>query len=213
MSIYKKLANIQQNLKVNKNHFNDFANFMYRSCEDILEAVKPLLVENELVLNITDEMVLVGDRFYIQATVKIIDFEGNFVDSKAYARESFEKPKMDSAQVTGSASSYARKYALNGLFCIDDEKDPDYYNNNEQVQTKGKASKKVQVPKKEQEKEESKQLVSDKQVAQIMIGCKKHNINIDVILEKYKIDNLEKLNIKQYETLMNRFRELDNELK
>lgn len=203
MSIYKKLSNIQQNLKVNKKHFNEFANFNYRSCEDILEAVKPLLEENELLLNITDEMVLVGDRFYIQATVKILDYEGNFVESKAYARESLEKPKMDSAQVTGSASSYARKYALNGLLCIDDEKDPDFYNNDN----------KKQPPKQQEPKQQEtlKQLVSDIQVAEIMKLSVKNGVGIDTILSNYKIKTLKQLTVNQYSKLIKRFKELEEE--
>lgn len=117
-----KLAEIQQQLKAPKNQRNDFGKYNYRSCEDILEAVKPLLGDS--VLLITDDIVLIGDRYYIRATVKLVT--GDIVKSvSAFARESLEKKGMDAAQITGAASSYARKYALNGLFCIDDTKDPD----------------------------------------------------------------------------------------
>ncbi len=126
MNIYEKLLYIQQNLKAPKNQYNQFGNFHYRSCEDIQEAVKPLLAEVKAVLLVGDEIVQIGSRFYIKATAAIQDTEsGEAVSNTAYARESEEKPKMDAAQVTGSCSSYARKYALNGLFCIDDAKDPD----------------------------------------------------------------------------------------
>lgn len=125
MSIVRKLANIQNELKAPKNQYNSFGKYKYRNCEDILEAVKPLLSKNDLILNISDEITFIGDRFYVQATAKVIDVENNFIEAKALAREEFDKKGMDASQITGSASSYARKYALNGLFCIDDTKDAD----------------------------------------------------------------------------------------
>lgn len=126
MNIWEKLLYIQQNLKAPKNQYNKFGDFHYRSCEDIQEAVKPLMAEVKAVLLVGDEIVQIGSRFYIKATAAIRDTEsGEAISNTAYARESEEKPKMDAAQVTGSCSSYARKYALNGLFCIDDAKDPD----------------------------------------------------------------------------------------
>lgn len=126
MNIYEKLLYIQQNLKAPKNQYNQFGNFHYRSCEDIQEAVKPLLAEVKAILLVGDEIMQIGSRFYIKATAAIQDTESqDSISNTAYAREIEEKPKMDAAQVTGSCSSYARKYALNGLFCIDDAKDPD----------------------------------------------------------------------------------------
>ena len=127
MKIEEKLWHIQQNLKAPKGQYNKFGDFHYRSCEDIQEAVKPLLKEVKAILLIGDEIVQIGDRFYIKATAALQDIESaERIVNTAYAREVEEKPKMDAAQVTGSCSSYARKYALNGLFCIDDSKDPDY---------------------------------------------------------------------------------------
>lgn len=126
--ILERLENIQAQLKVPKGQINDYGGFNYRSCEDILEAVKPLLKENKCVLTITDDVVAVGERFYIKATATITSSEtGESISSNAFAREQLSKKGMDEAQVTGAASSYARKYALNGLFCIDDTKDPDTY--------------------------------------------------------------------------------------
>lgn len=119
---YKKLADIQLKLNAPKNQYNNFGKYAYRSCEDILEGVKPLL--GELFLTISDEVILVGDRFYIKATATITDGESSHSVS-ACARESLDKKGMDSAQVTGATSSYARKYCLNGLFGIDDAKDAD----------------------------------------------------------------------------------------
>lgn len=131
-TIYQKLQNIQSRLKVEKKNYNDFGGYSYRSCEDILEAVKPLLLENNLALIMTDEVEAVGERYYIQATAILYDTEnGTNISATAYAREAKEKKKMDDAQVTGSSSSYARKYALNGLFAIDDAKESDFLNKDE----------------------------------------------------------------------------------
>lgn len=125
-SIYKKLIGIQNELKAPKGQYNKFGEYNYRSCEDILEAVKPLLKKYELTLFIHDDIELVGERYYIKATCILINNEnGEKIETSALARESKEKKKMDSSQVTGAASSYARKYALNGLFLIDDTKDAD----------------------------------------------------------------------------------------
>lgn len=129
------LNKIQQELKVPKGQFNSFGNFKYRSCEDIVEAVKPLLIE-EATLTFNDEPVLIGDRYYIKATVTLTHGEKTW-PAVAYAREPAEKTKMDVAQVTGTSSSYARKYALNALFCIDDTKDADTMDNSTNNATTG----------------------------------------------------------------------------
>ena len=129
MEIYKKLMGIQTKLKAPKSQRNSFGNYNYRSCEDILEAVKPLLDEFKVALTIKDEIILIGERYYIKATATLIDIDtGDTTETSAYARESAEKRGMDSSQVTGATSSYARKYALNGLFAIDDNKDADSTN-------------------------------------------------------------------------------------
>jgi len=118
----KLLNKIQKELDVPKNQLNSFGGYKYRSCEDILSAVKPLL--GEAVLTISDEMVQVGERYYVKATATLSLGEKK-IEATAFAREAETKKGMDDAQITGAASSYARKYALNGLFAIDDEKDPD----------------------------------------------------------------------------------------
>lgn len=129
MNIYEKLMNIQEKLNVPKNQLNKFGGYNFRSCEDILEAVKPLLKENKLALQISDEIVPLGDRYYVRATATLIDTEDKDDNARiknvGYAREEENKKGMDASQVTGATSSYARKYALNGLFCIDDTKDAD----------------------------------------------------------------------------------------
>jgi len=123
----KELIKIQSELKAPKNQYNSFGKYKYRSCEDILEALKPLLKENKCFLTISDEVVLVGNRIYVKATATISSADVK-VENTAFAREPENQKGMNDAQITGSASSYARKYALNGLFCIDDTKDADVTN-------------------------------------------------------------------------------------
>lgn len=129
MSIREKLLNIQTELKAPKGQYNNYGGYKYRSCEDILEAVKPLLKDNKCTLRINDDVVQIGERYYIKATAILTDLEENDgysnVQNTAYAREEDTKKGMDGSQITGTASSYARKYALNGLFLIDDTKDAD----------------------------------------------------------------------------------------
>lgn len=125
-NIYTKLSHIQNELKAPKNQFNNFGNYKYRSCEDILEALKPLCAKYKATLIIYDEIVMIGDRYYVKAMAKLYDQETtDYIEAYAFARESQAKKGMDDSQVTGATSSYARKYALNGLFNIDDTKDFD----------------------------------------------------------------------------------------
>ena len=123
----QRVISVQSHLKAPKNQFNKFGGYRYRSAEDILNAAKPLLEEQELMLTITDDIVLVSDRIYVKATASLTDGKET-ASVTAWAREDASKKGMDGAQVTGSASSYARKYALNGLFLIDDTRDPDTTN-------------------------------------------------------------------------------------
>lgn len=132
MSLVQKLINIQKELKAPKNQRNNFGKYNYRSCEDILEAVKPLNAEQGLLLTIRDEIEYIDGRHYVKAVCEITDGE-NTITSCAYAREVDNRKGMDEAQVTGSASSYARKYALNGLYLIDDTKDVDTEAHQKQV--------------------------------------------------------------------------------
>lgn len=129
-TIYQKLIEIQTELKAPKSQFNKFGGYNYRNCEDILEAVKPLCAKHEIVPLLSDEIVLIGERYYVKAVAKVTDGKGE-IATTAFARESFDKKGMDESQITGSASSYARKYALNGLFCIDDTKDADFMDNSQ----------------------------------------------------------------------------------
>jgi hypothetical protein len=130
MSIYAKLLQIQVNLKAPKNQYNSFGNYKYRNAEDILEALKPELENAGCAFFISDDIVLVEDRYYLRATGTLVDIEtGDQVQSSAMAREPLSKKGMDDAQITGSTSSYARKYMMNGLFGIDDTKDADSMDN------------------------------------------------------------------------------------
>ena len=142
----KELINIQSELKAPKSQYNSFGKYQYRNAEDILEAVKPLLKKNNCHLTITDEIILIGDRYYVKATAEITNGTEVVVTS-ALAREEESKKGMDSAQLTGATSSYARKYALNGLFCIDDTKDSDY--NNQGDKGGQESAKQVSAPTKE----------------------------------------------------------------
>ena len=121
---YAKLIKVQATLNAPKGQYNSFGKYAYRSCEDIMAAVKPLLAEHGLVQFVSDEIVLIGDRYYVKATVTVTDGETSH-NVSGLARESLAKKGMDDAQVTGSTSSYARKYALNGMYNIDDSKDAD----------------------------------------------------------------------------------------
>lgn len=124
----KELLQIQSELKAPKGQFNAYGKYKYRSCEDILEAVKPILKKCNCTLLLSDSLVYVGDRYYIKATATLVNAEGKSVSTEAYAREEDTKKGMDASQITGASSSYARKYALNGLLCIDDNKDSDTTN-------------------------------------------------------------------------------------
>lgn len=133
INIYEKLMNIQSELKSPKNLVNKFGGFNYRSCEDILEAVKPLLKKYRCTLKLSDEIVNIGNRNYVQSTARLIDLDSSdSIDNVAYAREAEEKKGMSEEMLTGSCSSYCRKYCLNGLFLIDDAEDPDSGNVSEQ---------------------------------------------------------------------------------
>ena len=133
MNILEKLLNIQQELKCEKSQYNDFGKYNYRNAEDILESLKPLLKKYECIIRITDELINIGNSNYVKATSSLIscEKEGGMIseiNSCAYAREAIEQKGMNDSQITGSTSSYARKYALNGLFAIDDTKDSDTTN-------------------------------------------------------------------------------------
>ena len=190
MTAHEKLKTVQQKLIAPKNQYNSFGKYKYRNCEDILEGVKPILNEINAVIVISDELVQVGERYYIQAKAKFIDCEsGQSIENTAYAREEDSKKGMDSSQVTGSTSSYARKYALNGLLCIDDVKDADSKDNTTKSEQKSCEDKfidtiKINVIKKELERT---------------------GIREKVILNTYKISKLEEMKTSQFADAMTKF--------
>ena len=147
----KELINIQEKLKAPKGQWNNFGKYKYRSCEDILEAVKPLLVENKCQLTISDEVVSVGNRIYVKSTARIKNEAGEEEFTIGFAREEESRKGMDGSQVTGASSSYARKYALNGMFCIDDTKDSDTTNDGEKSQKKAEKTLQTSALSKEDE--------------------------------------------------------------
>lgn len=165
MEQIEKLIAVQQKLNAPKDKVNKFGGYSYRSCEGILEAVKPLLKEQELALVISDEIFPAGQRIYVKATAKVIDKSGAVVaESTAYAREEEDKKGMDAAQLTGATSSYARKYALNGLFAIDDNKDADteeYQENRNSSESKQKTPTKPTTQPKAEKPSEAKESGKD----------------------------------------------------
>ncbi len=159
-TIHTKLSAIQAALKAPKSQYNEFGKYKYRKAEDILESVKPLLAKNGCTLTCTDELILVGSRYYIKATATITSIEdGSSVYTTAFAREEEEKKGMDGSQVTGASSSYARKYALNGLLCIDDTADSDTTNTGD---GKGRKDTPVKGSKTAQKSTQSSQADNDK---------------------------------------------------
>ena len=138
MNVFEKLLAIQFELKAPKGQYNSFGKYKYRNCEDILEAVKPLCLKNSGLVLLSDDIIMVGDRHYVKAVASFVDVEsGERIEVSACAREEDEKKGMDGSQITGASSSYARKYALNGLFDIDDTKDSDSTNTCGKSETMG----------------------------------------------------------------------------
>ena len=175
---------------------DEFGNYNYRSCEDIQEAVKPLLKQNKAVLLVTDNLELIGSRYYLKATAKLIDIEdGSQVENTAFAREPEDKKKMDAAQVTGSCSSYARKYALNGLFCIDDTKDPDTQ----------KPEEEPQKPQPKKQQEARPEYIGDNEVKELMSEAYRTNTDMSKVCERYKVSNIRHLTMQNFRGAMYSF--------
>ena len=188
MNVYEKLIAIQSELKAPKSQYNSFGKYAYRNCEDILEALKPLLKEHKSTIYIADEIVTVLDRFYVKATVTFIDAEtGEKIINTAYAREEECKKGMDGSQVTGASSSYARKYALNGMFAIDDTKDSDFTNTTTKGDNPG---------------------LSEAQIKRLLAIASKVNISADdvkkVVAKSFGVQDLRKMNKQQYDEICSR---------
>ena len=194
MNVYEKLIAIQSELKAPKSQYNNFGKYAYRNCEDILESLKPLLKEHKSTIYISDEIVTVLERFYVKATVTFIDAEtGEKITNTAYAREEESKKGMDGSQVTGASSSYARKYALNGMFAIDDTKDSDFTN----TTVKGDNS-----------------ALSEAQIKRLLAIASKVNISADdvkkVVAKTFGVQDLRKMNKQQYDEICSRLEKKSN---
>lgn len=175
MELKEKLSNIQQKIKAPKNMYNTFGNYNYRNAESILESFKPFESEYKVALIISDDITIVGDRIYVQATATLMDCESSEqIASKAFARESLNKKGMDDSQITGTASSYARKYALNGLFLLDDTKDSDTDENMKERNERQKYN---------QKEAERRITAKRKEIESI---CQKHNLTPETICKANK---------------------------
>lgn len=198
MTIHEKMMKIQTTLKAPKNLFNSFGNYKYRNAEGILEAVKPLLAENKLSMYISDDVQAVNDRVYVKATVSIFDIEtGESVMATASAREALNKKGMDDSQITGTASSYARKYALNGIFLLDDTKDADTDEN--QKERTARANKQEQKKNKEKLDQMKISLVKQKTLLDL---CEDEKFDINKILKSYKHESIKDITEGQYKYIV-----------
>lgn len=185
-----RLLEVQAKLKAPKNQYNDFGKYKYRSCEDILEGVKPLLKEQGLTLVISDEILPINDsRIYVQARATI-SYGNESLSVTALAREPLAKKGMDDSQVTGTASSYARKYALNGLFLIDDTKDADTMDNRSETKYGGERTKPTSS--------ETSSGISKEQAEELVNLCKQAGSNLKEIMQAYKVERLGQLTQQQY---------------
>ena len=202
MTIYEKLAIIQQELIAPKNQYNNFGKYNYRSCEDILEGLKPCLKKVSAAVTVSDDVVQIGERYYIKATATLHDAESNeSISNTAYAREDEGKKGMDVSQVTGATSSYARKYALNGLFCIDDVKDADTRDNR---QNEAKEQKQAE----EQQKEFENSVVSEVKIKALEARCEKEGVDTEKILKLYKVKSLSDLTELKYRNINDHWEEI-----
>lgn len=205
MGIYEKLMTVQLSLKAPKNQFNSFGKYHYRSCEDILEGLKPCLKEVKAAVTIDDEIVEIGGRIYVKASAHFHDAEtGEMVNNTAYAREEDVKAGMSLAQITGATSSYARKYALNGLFMIDDNKDADTDEN--KVESDAKSKKKN--PTEKEMKAVETQNVSEAKINALKKKAESDGVSIVTILDKCNKPNLESLTEKQFNWIVGNWTEV-----
>ena len=210
MTLSECLLRIQSELKAPKGQYNSFGKYKYRSCEDILEAVKPLLSKYGVTMQIGDQIVMVGDRYYVKATVTL-EQEGAEIQSTAFAREAEKKTGMDESQITGTASSYARKYALNGLFLIDDTKDADtdeYAKASQRSAQRQTQKAKTEASSRTAPEKQSTGKITEPQVKSIREGCLRHGMREDFGAEKFGHEALEELNQVEYSGLKNDWRNI-----
>ena len=201
MNIYEKLLEIQNELKAPKSQWNDFGKYHFRSCEDILESIKPLCVKEKVLLYFTDKVECIQERYYVESTAHLINIENleERIDVTASARESLTKKGMDESQITGTASSYARKYALGGMFNIDDTKDADsseYYKTTQETKS---VKKQVTTPKVAESK------ITATQVTTFNNWIKNNKIAEDVVTDsliKRGYEKIEEVSAKDYRNIV-----------
>lgn len=198
-----KLIAIQQKLKAPKGQYNSFGKYKYRSQEDILEAVKPHLLSTGATLTVSDELQYIGDRYYVKATATLYDESGEVIEQvSAYAREEEVKKGMDGSQITGTASSYARKYALNGLFLIDDTKDADTDEWKKQTDRQKENAKAEEVLEKKVE-ETAKKAIGAARAKALEKHLSENGVLVQSIYDLYKVTALKDLTEKQHENIVN----------
>lgn len=208
MNVYEKLQHVQSGLKAPKSQYNKFGQYYYRNCEDIQEAVKPLMKEVSAALVVGDDLVMIGDRYYIKATARFVDCESSeVVENTAYAREERERKGMDVSQVTGSTSSYARKYALNGLFCIDDVKDADNQDNADKKS--GKATKPPTGAGKDAPSDGQATKVTESMVNSVRALVERYahkGLKMEKVFGMYHIKAMEEMTVEQYRDCMEKLK-------
>lgn len=199
MKVNEKLLKVQTELKAPKNRKNSFGNYSYRSCEDILEAVKPLLAEVKAFIKLSDMIQQIGDRYYVNATAWFVDCEneGEMISADAYAREPEDKKGMDAAQITGTASSYARKYALNALLLIDDAKDPD--TDEYKVEQDAKVAKFAQKSKKKVDASDLDKFINEGQLRTLEMLLEKADVSVEKFNSIFKLTVLSELPSDKYD--------------
>lgn len=205
MKVYEKLKIVQSKLKAPKGQYNPFGKYNYRSCEDILEAVKPILAEVNAVIVIRDDLVQIGERYYIKATAVFTDCEfGEHIENSAFAREEESKKGMDASQITGSASSYARKYALNGLLCIDDVKDADTGDNSKSEGNKSGSGRQKKSDNKSESSDGNTKISAD-MINTIKSQVEKYSskgLKMEKILSMYKISDISDMTVLNFKDCM-----------
>ena len=210
MAVHEKLLKIQSSISVPKNQHNKFGDYDYRSCEDILSALKPILQTHKCTVTVNDDLIFIGNRYYIKATVTLIDCEsGESVSNQSFAREEESKKGMDSSQITGTASSYARKYALNGLLLLDAKADK-----NQQQSRNAGANKNQQKSQnaagsnRDPKGGTQKKLIDKKELDALRKRFKDNGVDETKVCSAYKVSDLSQLSVSQHENITQHFEQV-----
>ena len=210
MSIFKKLLKIQSELNCPKNSYNKFGNYHYRSAEAILEAVKPICLKYNCAIFISDSIKQIGDRYYVEAQATLVDTDvgiEEFISTTALAREETEKKGMDASQITGAASSYARKYALNGLLAIDDAKDADGLEPDKPTQKSTASKAPISSAQYAKENKEDKSITEAQRKRLFAIG---NEADIRAVMAEYKIEHTTDIPMSKYDEICKKVEAMKN---